>query len=70
MEIGLCKVIHCRIVLQALGESGDLCKTSVCNPFLTLLPEQLTPTWPVLQLLHALLGPLWLPDPQGPTGQT
>lgn len=59
MEVGLCKVIHCRIVLQAWGESGDLCETSVCNPFLTLLLAQPTPSWP-LRLLRASLGPLWL----------
>lgn len=70
MEIGLCKIIHCRIVLQAWSESGDLCKTSVCNPFLTLLPAQLTPSCPLLWLLHALLAPLQLPDPRGPIGQT
>lgn len=67
MEIGLCKIM--RIVLQVWGESGDLCKTSVCIPFLTLLLAQLTPSWPILQLLHALLGPLWLPDPRVPMGQ-
>lgn len=41
---GLFKIIQCRIVLQARGESGDLCETSVCNPFLTPLPAQPTPS--------------------------
>lgn len=63
-EVGLFKIIQCRIVLQAWGESGDLCETRVCNPFLTPLLAQPTPFWAALQL-----GPLQLPDPGGPTGQ-
>lgn len=70
MEIGLCKIIHCRIVLQAWGESGDLCEMSVCSPFLTLLLAQLRPTWPILRLLHALAWPSLASRSMGPMGQT
>lgn len=49
-EMRLCEIIHCRIVLGAQGESGDLCEISVCNPLLTVLLPQ--------RLLRALLAPL------------
>lgn len=49
-EMRLCEIIHCRIVLGAQGESGDLCRISVCNPLLTVLLPQ--------RLLRALLAPL------------